>query len=604
MPRLLFVLVVCALVAMTAGRAEAQLLSPGPLSAAHASIDGDDHCNECHQSGKQVVASRCLACHQDLRARLDAGAGLHGKQYKGQACENCHVEHIGRKAKLVRWPGGSPDKLDHDLTGWPLAGKHQPVGCAKCHTKQSPLGKTQYVGTKATCASCHKDPHANRFGSDCKKCHDERAWGEFAKDKFDHAQARYPLTGKHVPVPCEKCHGTPAKWTGIAFGACDDCHDDPHAGEFKPKACAACHQTSGWESASDLMRDQHPWLSLRNGHARVGCKKCHDRGNDKAPSKGNTCVDCHKAVHEAPFGNRCDGCHKTIKWLGLPEQIGRDAHPKTAYPLEGKHQQVRCASCHPKDKPAAARYRQLTFDRCAACHADRHAGEFAARAAGECAACHTVGGFAPTTFGPSQHATTAFALDGRHAATPCAGCHTAPRPRLDWKQPKRACAECHANPHGDQFAKELAAGGCASCHATDDWDQPRIDHSTWPLTGKHATTACARCHGETKGAEAAAFRGVPRTCDGCHDDVHGGQFRLSDPVRRCEDCHTTAQFQLPGFDHAAMTTYRLAGKHAAVACATCHQPSELRNGVTATRYRLGYRACKDCHANPHREDAR
>ena len=111
MPRLLLALVVCAL-ALTAGRAEAQLLSPGPLSAAHASIDGDDHCGECHQSGKQVVASRCLACHQDLRARLDAGAGLHGKQYKGQACENCHVEHIGRKAKLVRWPGGAPDKLD------------------------------------------------------------------------------------------------------------------------------------------------------------------------------------------------------------------------------------------------------------------------------------------------------------------------------------------------------------------------------------------------------------------------------------------------------------------------------------------------------------
>ena len=164
--------------------------------------------------------------------------------------------------------------------------------------------------------------------------------------------------------------------------------------------------------------------------------------------------------------------------------------------------------------------------------------------------------------------------------------------------------ECHANPHGDQFAKELAAGGCASCHATDDWRRPRIDHSIWPLTGKHATTACARCHGETTGAEAAAFRGVPRTCDGCHDDVHGGQFRLSPPERRCEDCHTTAQFTLPGFDHAAMTTYRLEGKHAAVACGKCHTPSELRNGVTATRYRLGYRACKDCHANPHREGAR
>jgi len=606
MNRPLLVAIVGLLVAVAAPRAAVgQLLSPGPLSNAHAAIDGDGNCGKCHQSGKQVVASQCLGCHDDLKRRLDANAGLHGREYKGKACEQCHVEHIGRKAKLVRWPGGGPDKLDHALTGWTLRGAHQPLGCERCHTQRSPLGKAQYLGAKPTCASCHKDPHSNRFGGDCASCHNDTAWGEFARDKFRHDQARYPLTGKHTAVACEKCHGTPSKWTGIAFATCEACHADPHAGEFAPKPCSGCHQTTGWESAADLMRTQHSWLSLSNGHAKVGCPKCHDRGNDRPPSKGHDCVSCHRPVHEAPFGNRCATCHKAIKWIGLPDDVGRNAHSQTGYPLEGRHGQVACARCHPKDQPAAKRFRQLTFDRCGACHADRHAGEFANRAAGECATCHTVGGFAPTTFGPPQHtATTGFALDGRHAATPCLGCHPSARPRLDWKQPKQACVDCHANPHGTQFATEMADGGCARCHNTDGWGQPRIDHSTWPLTGRHAETACARCHGETVGTQPAAFRGVPRDCEGCHEDLHGGQFRLSDPVRACPDCHTTTGFKLPGFDHAASTRYRLEGKHAQTACAGCHVPTELRNGVVATRYRLGYRACKDCHANPHREGAR
>ena len=584
-----------------AGRAHAQLMSPGPLSAAHASIDGDSHCDDCHQSGKQVVAARCLACHRDLGARLDAGTGLHGRQYRGKPCEECHVEHIGRKAKLVRWPGGSPDKLDHDLTGWKLAGKHQPLGCDRCHTQRSPLGKTQYVGARPACASCHKDPHANRFGTDSRSCHDETAWGNFDRSKFDHAKTRYPLTGKHQPVACDKCHGTPARWTGIAFAACDDCHHDPHAGEFAPKACKDCHQTTGWESAADLMRTQHPWLSLRNGHSRLACARCHDKGNDRPPSKGKDCVGCHKPTHEAPFGNKCESCHRTIKWLGLPDDVGRTAHAQTAYPLAGRHRTTACAGCHPPARPAAARYRQLTFDRCGACHADKHAGEFAARAAGECANCHVVDGFAPTTFGPTQHATTRFALDGRHRATPCSGCHTAPRPRLDWRLTKKGCVDCHANPHGDQFATEMASGGCAHCHDSAGWGQPRVDHSTWPLEGRHATTPCARCHGDTGGTEPAAYRGVPRDCDGCHDDIHGGQFRLTAPVRTCPQCHTPAQWKLPGFDHAATAGWKLEGKHARVACGGCHTPTDLRNGATAIRYRLGYRACKDCHANPHRE---
>jgi len=590
-------------IACVAGTAHAQLTSPGALATAHANIDGDDNCGKCHEAGKQVVAKLCLDCHKDLAAELGASRGLHGKQYKGKACEECHVEHLGKNARLVRWPGGAMEKLDHGLTGWALEGGHTKPACLDCHKKASPLGKSQFVATSTACASCHKDPHAGKFGGDCVRCHGMSEWKGFERKAFDHKLAKYELTGKHTTVACEKCHlGTPPKWKPVEFATCEACHQDPHKGEFKPKACASCHETSSWEAASDKMRTQHPKLSLANGHAKLKCETCHDKGNDKPPSKGLACVGCHSPVHTAPFGRTCEGCHASIRWVGLPENIGRDNHGKTRYPLTGKHVTTACADCHLKTKPQAQRYRRLAFDTCAGCHPDVHAGEFKQRAGGECAQCHTVNGFVPTKFGVLDHEKTAFPLQGRHVATPCSQCHTGARPRTTFTVQKRDCASCHENPHGTQFAQEMAKGGCASCHTPVDWHQSKIDHSTFPLVGAHAQTACTECHGEQKrGATPAAYRGIPRTCEGCHDDVHAGQFRQTQPAKDCQSCHQPTRFQIASsFDHKT-TGYPIDGMHQTVTCAQCHPKVGLRDGSSSVRWRLGYRQCKDCHANPHKE---
>lgn len=602
MTRIVLALALIVLVGVVPRTAHAQFLSPGALSQAHANIDGDDNCGKCHESGKQVVARLCLDCHKDLGGQLAASRGLHGKQYKGQDCETCHVEHIGKGTKLIRWPGGAPEKLDHRLTGWNLDGGHTKVTCAKCHTKTSPLGKPQFVGTKTTCVGCHKDPHAGKFTAECQKCHTVNEWKTFDKKAFDHKLAAYQLTGKHVDVACEKCHtGTPPKWKPLTFSTCESCHEDVHKGTFKPKPCTQCHDTGSWTSGADKMRTNHPKLSLANGHAKLDCKVCHDKGNDKPPSKGLACLGCHKPIHVAKFGTRCESCHASIKWVGLPEAVGRDNHGKTRYPLEAKHTTVECKGCHLASKPVAQRYRSLAFTACAPCHPDQHKGEFLARNKGDCAQCHTLQGFTPTTFGLTQHTTTAFALDGKHAATPCSACHTGARPRVSFAVPKRACLDCHQNPHGTQFATEMTKNGCATCHTTFDWHQPHIDHTKWPLVGSHARTPCAACHGEQKaGAQPAAYRGIPRDCEGCHDDIHANQFK-SQPAKACATCHDADTFRIAAkFDHTK-TNYPLDGKHATVACAKCHATEPLRNGSTSVRWRLGYAQCKDCHANPHKE---
>jgi hypothetical protein len=583
--------------------AGAQVLSPGPLSQAHASIDSDADCSKCHESGNKVVARLCLDCHKDLGGEIAAARGLHGKQYRDKPCDQCHVEHVGRNTRLVRWPGGAMEKLDHALTGWSLDASHAKVACLKCHTKTSPLRKPQFVGTKTACAACHKDPHGGRFAADCQKCHTATTWKAFDRAQFDHRLARFALTGKHTDVACEKCHtAAPATWQPLSFGTCDACHADPHRGQFKPKACTTCHDTSGWASGSDKIRTNHPKLSLANGHARVACKACHDRGNDKPPSKGTRCESCHRPVHTAKFSTRCETCHASIRWTGLPDAIGRDNHGKTRYPLAGKHLSVACAQCHPTTKRAAERFRQLTFATCNGCHRDPHKGEFAGRGGGECAQCHVVNGFAPTTFGATEHAKTRFTLDGKHIAAPCSGCHSAARPRLAFAVARQACLDCHANPHGAQFSKEIAAGGCARCHSAIDWRLAKIDHVAWPLQGAHTRTPCASCHGEhAKGAPPTEYRGLPRECGGCHDDAHAGQFQQRPPVKECKTCHDAETFRIAAkFPHGG-TGFALEGKHTQLACDRCHAAEPLRDGSSAVRWRLGYRQCKDCHANPHRE---
>jgi hypothetical protein len=135
---------------------------------------------------------------------------------------------------------------------------------------------------------------------------------------------------------------------------------------------------------------------------------------------------------------------------------------------------------------------------------------------------------------------------------------------------------------------------------------PKIDHKIWPLTGAHAQAACDRCHSPTaedrKAGKGGSYKNVPRECNGCHADAHAGQFSATTPARACNDCHNTASFKLPGFDHANQAHYALEGKHKSLACDTCHRSETLKNATVVRRYRLGYRRCRECHADPHAGD--
>ena len=334
-------------------------ISPGPLSKAHASLSGTTQCNSCHVFGASTPTFKCLDCHKEIAEALANKHGYHSRMQmqnpNGKDCARCHLEHNGESFKLIRWEP-SQEKFDHRLTGYKLEGKHASVPCEKCHTPSHMVPSLRalikykdpsksFFGQTTTCTPCHSDPHKGQLGDACTKCHNVESWK--AAKEFDHSKTRYPLTGMHVKVACEKCHkpdtpGGPARYKDMKFDACSACHADPHHGAFK-KACDACHTTSNWKTILagndfDHSKTKYPLLGK---HAQVACSACHIKDDFKKEIPFANCRDCHTPdPHKDQFDTRpkkgeCAECHTLDGWK--PSLFGVKEHDSSQYPLKGKH---------------------------------------------------------------------------------------------------------------------------------------------------------------------------------------------------------------------------------------------------------------------------
>lgn len=545
---------------LLAGSASAQI-SPGPLARQHQFLDGALHCTDCHKIGGGQAQFKCISCHSDIGARVAGKRGLHGSYHipagSSQECVRCHSDHNGLNFPLVKW---DPNKFDHKETGYLLEGKHAGLACNKCHLpekipaaeraniKKKDLSKT-FLGIPQACVACHKDFHEGRLGQNCLQCHNFVDWKD-TSGKFDHNKTRYPLTGLHQQVKCEKCHTPDAKgaprYKGIPFGKCDDCHADPHKGSFKDKTCQTCHNTSGWKKVSgtglsdnfDHSKTKYPLLGK---HATVECEACHIKGDFKTELPFAKCTDCHKDEHNGqfvakPYENQCDQCHDLKGYS--PSTFTLAKHKQTKFELTGSHLAVPCADCHKladKNQPKALIPYHFSDLSCTTCHEDIHHGQFRERMVktgtnGQpvgCVACHgtkswhELDGF--------DHDQTEFALTGAHRAVACIDCHKPPNLEtkmlnVDFKKAPKKCEECHEDAHGGQFAKLYADKNtqCADCHNASKWKPSLFDHdkrSSFPLEGEHRNVACAGCHKlfkEVDGKQVLFYAPTPKQCSDCH----------------------------------------------------------------------------------------
>jgi hypothetical protein len=607
-------------------------ISPGPLSKAHASLTGTSQCASCHSFGTSTPTFKCTDCHKEVAQDLSSKHGYHFQiqiaNPNGKDCVHCHLEHNGESFSLIRWIP-SLQKFDHQQTGYKLEGKHANLACEKCHTPAHMLPANRelikmkdlsnsFFGQSANCTPCHSDPHKGQLGNECTKCHNVESWK--AAKEFDHSKTRYPLTGLHSKVACEKCHkaetpGAPVRYQNMKFGTCTACHADPHKGEFK-RSCETCHNTGGWKNILpgfdfDHSRTKYPLIGK---HVQVACVACHVNGDFKKPVPFANCSDCHKPdPHNGQFAKRekkgeCSECHNVEGWK--PSLFGVKEHDSSGYPLKGKHIAVECAKCHtPAGKDTIYK---VKFSDCSDCHRDPHDNQFAAAPYNNrCEACHTVADFHRTTFTITKHKSTKFPLAGAHVAVPCADCHKVGLAgRTDTVIPfhfeDRSCTDCHNDPHkgefNDRMARRRANGtpfGCETCHNSKSWaDINGFDHSKtkFPLLGAHRTVTCGDCHKATTSYE-SRFKGTPQQCEACHIDAHDSQFVANDGKTHCIDCHNALRWVPSTFDHDTRTRFALTGGHANVPCAKCHTQTKLIGDQSIVIYKNTPAKCIDCHGD-------
>jgi hypothetical protein len=104
----------------------------------------------------------------------------------------------------------------------------------------------------------------------------------------------------------------------------------------------------------------------------------------------------------------------------------------------------------------------------------------------------------------------------------------------------------------------------------------------FPLTGTHASVACASCHVNGR------MKNTPTQCIGCHNTMTAPGEPQSHPktTNRCENCHLTSTWRDMAFmDHVQATG----------TCASCHNGT-LALGKSANHI-VTAAPCGDCHHN-------
>ncbi len=258
----------------------------------------------------------------------------------------------------------------------------------------------------------------------------------------------------------------------------------------------------------------------------------------------------------------------------------------------------KCLACHvllrERIAEKAGLHSQPGYDNCVTCHNEHHGRDFPL--------IHWKDG--KENF---DHSLTGFKLEGKHNGLKCAKCHQPEyisqieqfrAQKKDLTKTflglRKDCLSCHRDEHRGQFKQ-----ACLDCHDMNGWKPaPKFDHAKtdYPLTGKHKTVDCQKCHKSITDnrypddPDFLRFAGVEfGNCSSCHEDIHHNTLGPN-----CRECHVTTgwkSYNEKAFNHSK-TRFPLRGKHRTVACEKCHLPGKP---VTITHYQH----CADCHEDYH-----
>lgn len=287
--------------------------------------DFKNKCGSCHiktnkmmpttppkPARKFIFASKskgyCQDCHKNVHTKQ-----FH-KKFSKKSCADCHTTKTFKKRPT----------FDHDMTRFPLKGKHKDNKCTECHKKtkrtiptKPPKPMRKYIFPKLeskNCNNCHKDPHRGAFGSKCYQCHNENSW---KSSKNFHRN--FDMSGVHYTLTCEECHTKDRKLEGLS-SQCILCHqkDDIHARTLPE--CSDCHRQSFWEI--NAFQHSTSLFPLLGAHRTLECSACHQQGTYAGLT--NDCQGCHAARattvtspdHSSDAFTECKSCHNQFSFSG------------------------------------------------------------------------------------------------------------------------------------------------------------------------------------------------------------------------------------------------------------------------------------------------
>lgn len=507
-------------------------ISPGELANVHSQLEGLSNCTKCHELGEKVSNAKCLACHTELKVRIDQNKGYHiSTEVKGKQCATCHNDHHGLTFKIVRF---DKDKFNHNLSGYKLTGAHTRNKCEDCHKaafitdKKIRAKKFTYLGLKTECLTCHADYHQRTLSSNCANCHNDEKF--VPATKFDHNKAKFKLTGKHEQVACADCHKTSVQngvkfqvFKGVKSSSCSNCHKDPHENKFGQN-CADCHNNESFTSVGGVKNFDHnkTGFKLEGKHQNVACKSCH-KIKFTTPLNFKHCPDCHTDYHNKQFAKNgvspdCSTCHNVKSFTEFSYTI--EQHNAGVFPLNGAHVATPCFACHKKEEKW--KFKQIGKT-CNDCHLDIHNTFISDKyyPAENCEACHNVSKWNVVTF---DHQKTQFELEGAHSRQTCRDCHFNKEKTGHAKQKFAGlatnCSSCHKDVHFQQFENN-GFTDCKTCHNSDSFKPAsKFDHSKtrFVLDGKHLNVACSKCHNEVteQGVTFVLYKTNKLKCEDCH----------------------------------------------------------------------------------------
>ncbi len=418
-----------------------------------------------------------------------------------------HADHadIGKNCGQCHAPFWAPQRM----TGL----------CLVCHTEiqeqigdLSTLHGTLVKGPDSTCQSCHTEhagPEAFLTVMDTTA---------FPHEVTGFALAAHQTRSPGIPFACDDCHTESI--SVFDQQTCLDCHRSldtvfttAHRLEFGLD-CLACHD--GLDRYAEFNHSRAAF-TLTGAHLRVACSGCHLSARTPADLQDTptACESCHQKddPHNGKFGAQCGVCHNPEAW-----KPAKFDHSLSSFPLEGRHVEVECESCHTQGYAG-------TPQDCFSCHQadDTHQGQYGAA----CETCHHSGDWKDATF---DHALSNFPLDGAHVNVECAECHK----ENIYKGTPIECAACHADPayHLGLFPGQV----CSECHTTAAWrPAPYNGPHTFPMNHGEKNNTCADCHQPTL---------AQWTCYTCHDRAETEQEHREEGIadfNDCLRCHPTGQ---------------------------------------------------------------